>query len=363
LGAKFFSHRSPRGVPDGCGQVRSENGLEGRDRQQALVLGALRRAGGAPVSYAELRQVGVELPASVVSELALEGVAIERCVSDPGGAVGVRLDPTNDPGVRPMPDPVACPSMPAESEPEAAWSSVRTYRASSLGGVFPTVKSWLLGLFGEGPGIAHDRGAGRGRRAAARPDVGAETKRHRVRERPFEANARSRVLAVTAVLAGIVVVSSLVALWASGSHRATRVTIAKRSQPRVVAARRKSPPVWAGSSAHPAPARAPAVPVSAGIATELEAQGHGLLADGRYGDAVPVLKRAVLATGETLGACLEPASTKCLTYAYALYDLGRAVRLSGQPQEAVPILERRLQIDNQRSVVVAQLQLAREGIG
>jgi hypothetical protein len=76
-----------------------------------------------------------------------------------------------------------------------------------------------------------------------------------------------------------------------------------------------------------------------------------------------VLKRAVLATGEAPGACLEPASTTCLTYAYALYDLGRAVRLSGKPQEAVPILERRLQIDNQRSVVVAELQLAREGIG
>ena len=29
----------------------------------------------------------------------------------------------------------------------------------------------------------------------------------------------------------------------------------------------------------------------------------------------------------------------CLTYAYALYDLGRALRLSGDPAAAVPILE------------------------
>ena len=69
---------------------------------------------------------------------------------------------------------------------------------------------------------------------------------------------------------------------------------------------------------------------------------------------------AELATGETLGACLEPGSSTCLTYAYALYDLGRATRLSGEPQAAVPIPERRLQIDNQRSIVGAELQLARE---
>jgi hypothetical protein len=105
------------------------------------------------------------------------------------------------------------------------------------------------------------------------------------------------------------------------------------------------------------------VPVSPVLATELEAQGHGLLEAGRYSDAVPVLRRAVRATGETLGRCLEPASSTCLTYAYALYDLGRAVRLGGEPQAAVPILERRLQIDNQRSTVDVELRLARRGIG
>ena len=92
-------------------------------------------------------------------------------------------------------------------------------------------------------------------------------------------------------------------------------------------------------------------------------RGHSLLEAGRYGNAVPVLKRALLATGETLGACREPADSTCLTYAYALYDLGRALRLSGEPQAAVPILARRLQIDNQRWIVGAELQLARAGIG
>jgi hypothetical protein len=75
------------------------------------------------------------------------------------------------------------------------------------------------------------------------------------------------------------------------------------------------------------------------------------------------VSRSRLITGRSLGVCLEPASSTCLTYAYALYDLGRATRLSGAPQAAVPILQRRLQIDNQRWIVGAELQLGRQGIG
>ena len=52
-------------------------------RQPTLeVLVALRRAAGGPVGYAELREAGVELPAGVVSELELAGVAIHRCFGE-----------------------------------------------------------------------------------------------------------------------------------------------------------------------------------------------------------------------------------------------------------------------------------------
>jgi tetratricopeptide (TPR) repeat protein len=105
----------------------------------------------------------------------------------------------------------------------------------------------------------------------------------------------------------------------------------------------------------------PATPVSLDLATQLEAQGHGLLESGSYSGAVAVLRRALLATGEDVSGCVEPASTMCLTYAYALYDLGRALRLSGDPAAAVPVLERRLEIDNQRPTVLAELELARQG--
>jgi tetratricopeptide (TPR) repeat protein len=247
------------------------------------VLSALRRAAGAPVSFAELREAGVELPASVVCELELAGVAIERCSGEEHGAVCVRLDPASEP-VLPMADP---------SEGRMAEKS---------GG---------------------------------------------------------RVLPLAGLVAAIALVALFVAIFASGSGRRAPVPIGKRTHPRLAVASGRAQPPVAHRSTHPSPQ----VPVSPALAADLEAQGHSLLQDGRYGDAIPVLKRAVLATGESVNACLEPASSTCLTYAYALYDLGRAERLSGKPQAAVPILERRLQIDNQRSTVVAELQLARQGIG
>ncbi len=304
MGTKFFSHRTPGRTGDAGAEARaSTTRLEGRDHQQKLVLDALRRAAGYPVSYAELRAAGIDLPASVVSELELAGVAIERCVGEGTGVVGVRLDPSNEATAQTTQDPEE------QSRPPVS-------RRSPVDTV--------------------------------RPKAPQSTR----------AYAGKRVLALAALVAGIAVVAGIAAISAPGGGRRTAVPIAKRSHPRLVAAASgpRAPRTRASNGS------TSTVPVSPALATELEAQGHSLLEAGRYGDAVPVLKRAVLATGETLGACLEPANSTCLTYAYALYDLGRAERLNGEPQAAVPILERRLQIDNQRSTVGAELQLARQGI-
>jgi tetratricopeptide (TPR) repeat protein len=75
---------------------------------------------------------------------------------------------------------------------------------------------------------------------------------------------------------------------------------------------------------------------------------------GRYAEAVPVLRRAVAAF---------PAGTNDVRYAYALYNLGRALRLSGHPGEAIPVLERRLRIPNQTEVVRRELEAARRDAG
>jgi hypothetical protein len=60
------------------------------DSQQQRMLRRLRRAGGQPVSYAELHGEGIAFPAAVASELVLNGYAIERVYVD-GRLVGVRL--------------------------------------------------------------------------------------------------------------------------------------------------------------------------------------------------------------------------------------------------------------------------------
>ena len=48
------------------------------DTQQQRMLERLRRAGDQPVAFAELRAGGIDFPAAVVSELQLNGYAIER---------------------------------------------------------------------------------------------------------------------------------------------------------------------------------------------------------------------------------------------------------------------------------------------
>jgi hypothetical protein len=67
----------------------------------------------------------------------------------------------------------------------------------------------------------------------------------------------------------------------------------------------------------------------------------------------------VRASGESLVGCSQPAGEACLTFAYALYDLGRALRLAGRHAEAVSVLSDRLRIDNQRETVRHELDLAR----
>ncbi len=100
------------------------------------------------------------------------------------------------------------------------------------------------------------------------------------------------------------------------------------------------------SGVEPAPA--------AGDGASLNAQGFELINQGRAEEAVPILQRAVASF---------PEGTTDLDYAYALFNLGNALRLAGRPEEAIPILEERLRIPNQQARVAAELARARAEAG
>jgi len=107
------------------------------------------------------------------------------------------------------------------------------------------------------------------------------------------------------------------------------------------------------STEEPAPAPVTEGASSSSSSTDgasLNAEGFSLIQQGRAAEAVPILRQAVASF---------PEGTTDLNYAYALYNLGNALRLSGDPDEAIPILERRLQIPNQQSTVAAELARAR----
>jgi eukaryotic-like serine/threonine-protein kinase len=105
-------------------------------------------------------------------------------------------------------------------------------------------------------------------------------------------------------------------------------------------------------STEPAPsAVGPPTAVSdPGTGTQLNAEGYSLIQQGRFAEAVPMLRSAVASF---------PEGTRDINLAYALFNLGHALRMVGQPEEAIPILERRLQIPDQTETVRTELEAAR----
>jgi hypothetical protein len=86
------------------------------------------------------------------------------------------------------------------------------------------------------------------------------------------------------------------------------------------------------------------------LGASLNDRGYELVNGGDPEAAVPVLERSVEAF---------PAGTDDIKYAYALYNLGHALRLAGEPERAIPVLEERLRFPDQADVVERELELAR----
>jgi eukaryotic-like serine/threonine-protein kinase len=165
---------------------------------------------------------------------------------------------------------------------------------------------------------------------------------------------RSRWGAVAA-LAACVAVLAAVAVVALGGEEDQRSPRPAPDGQRATKAKNEQPASEATQAVSPVPTAAPEPEgTDPALAASLNEEGFALIQSGDYEAAVPVLEEAVAAF---------PAGTEELDYAYTLFNLGNALRLSGRPEEAIPILERRLEIPNQEGAVREELSAAEAEAG
>lgn len=214
-------------------------------------------------------------------------------------------------------------------------------------------------------GVAEAAGAGGATRGAApagapgrRAPAGAPV--HRTAPAPTPSRARRRLpwLALAVPLAAAAVAVPLAADGGGGSPGSGGSPTGLPSE--APPGESREPPREESGGGAPedgAPAQPPAgepptpergASVAEGV--RLNDEGYALMQQGRHEAAMPKLRAAVDAL----------AGSGRIEYAYALYNLGRSLRIAGRPEEAVPLLERRLEIPNQRGTVRRELELARE---
>jgi tetratricopeptide (TPR) repeat protein len=176
---------------------------------------------------------------------------------------------------------------------------------------------------------------------------------------PPAGRRRSPVPAVLgAALAAVAVVALVVALTSGGDPQGSAGRRqAQSTQPPKERARTAT--TAAGEQQQPAKATAPPVPPpppppppastpAATGAAQLNDRGFALSNQGRYAEAVTPLRQSVDA--------YQAAGQSGLPYAYALFNLARALNRSGHPDEAIPLLQQRLRYADQPEVVKAELR-------
>jgi eukaryotic-like serine/threonine-protein kinase len=167
--------------------------------------------------------------------------------------------------------------------------------------------------------------------------------------RPFLIALAALVFVLAAVIAAIAGGGGGGGGGGAGNHSGT--TTAAKTPAKTTKARPKKKKVA------PAPAAAQTQPPTqtqppATDKRALALQGHSLIAQGNPAAAIDPLSRAVK-------DCPVSTTDPC---AYALFDLGHALRLAGRPAEAIPVLQQRLQNPNQRGTVQQELELAQAAV-
>jgi serine/threonine-protein kinase len=174
----------------------------------------------------------------------------------------------------------------------------------------------------------------------------------RRRAAPARAGRSWGPVLVAAVIVGLLAGGAIAAViggGGGGGDQGSTTSANRRTAPRTATTPpvQSQPQTQAPATSSPKPASAAAGP------SELAQQGHSLVGQGNYPQAIDALSRATR-------NCPVEKTDPC---AYALYDLGHALRLAGRPQEAIAVLEQRLQNADQRGVVQAELKRARKDAG
>jgi tetratricopeptide (TPR) repeat protein/predicted Ser/Thr protein kinase len=155
------------------------------------------------------------------------------------------------------------------------------------------------------------------------------------------------------ILVLLVVAGAIASLTSGGRDKAIAPVVPAKKKP----ARKKSTQQQpAQQQAQSSTQQAPAQPVAGSDpdkGAQLHAQAHDLIDQGQYDQAIALEQQAVR---------LLDGSDR-IEYWYALYDLGHALRLAGRPDEAIAILEKRLQNPNQKGVVKKELEAAKADAG
>jgi eukaryotic-like serine/threonine-protein kinase len=189
---------------------------------------------------------------------------------------------------------------------------------------------------------------------AARPTTGSL--------HPQPVPVRRRWPGVAALAALAVVAGAAIAIAMGGGNNDGGGTSAASHPPTTHAAKQKPKPkaTTQAQQAQQAPQTQETQQTQATQAAQsdnpvaLNNTGFALIQQGKPSDAVAPLQRSVSAF-RTQGRTSE------IDYAYALFNLGNALRLSGQPAAAIPYLQERLRISNyKRGVVKKELQTAQK---
>jgi serine/threonine-protein kinase len=186
------------------------------------------------------------------------------------------------------------------------------------------------------------------------PPLGAPVARLPYRRRvqplaPPRATGLPRWIPVAALIAVLLVVAGAIAALSNGGSPTAPIVPA---QHKTSTQKKKAAPAQQPTASQTTPSTtttAPPPPAQTTGPAQMQLQAHNLIDQGQYDQAIAIDKQ-VVAQGPGTG----------LTYAYALYDLGHALRVSGHPDQAIPILEQRMKINNQRGVVQQELKQAKQ---